>query len=149
MKRAAPYLLAALALAVLGAVAAAVISAQRPPEGPVAVIWDKQACARCKMHVTDPRFAVQLHEESGEVLFFDDPGCFFAYEAAARPRVHAVYFRHLREDRWLPLAAVAFAPVDASPMDYGLGAVDPGEPGAAPLEEARARALAREAGGGR
>lgn len=141
MRRAAPYLLGAAAAAALAAFAAAVVRTQAPPEGPLEVVWDKQACEACRMHLSDARFVVQLHEESGEVRFFDDPGCYFAYEREARPAVHAAYFRHSRENRWLPLEGAAFLPVDASPMDYKLAAVDPGTPGALSPEEARRRAL--------
>jgi hypothetical protein len=92
-------------------------------------VFDKQACAYCQMHVGEPQFAAQLQTTAGDVWFFDDPGCLVQLLAATPPDVHAIYFRHLREDRWLPLAAAAFLPVMPTPMGFGHGAVDRGEPG--------------------
>ncbi|NMO14834.1 hypothetical protein HPC49_00720 [Pyxidicoccus fallax] len=105
------------------------------PEGPVPVAWDREACAHCRMHVGEPAFAAQLQLADGRVLNFDDPGCLLRYEAEKRPAVHAAWFHHVREDRWIPGAQVAFVPVSPTPMGYGVGAVEAGAPGArAPAE---------------
>lgn len=130
--------------AAIAAFAAAVVRAQRLPEGPQPVAWDREPCAHCHMHVGDPRFAAQLHTASGEVLTFDDPGCLLAFQAERRPEVHAVWFRHVREDRWIPGDRVAFVKVPESPMGHGLGATDAGDPGAMPYERAAAVAAGRE-----
>jgi hypothetical protein len=115
----------------------AVAWTERPPEGPVEVAWDKEACAHCRMHVGEPGFAAQLQLKDGRVLFFDDPGCLLRYEAMARPEVHAVYFHHHSEERWLPRERTAFLRVDSTPMGFGLGAVEVGTPDSLSLEMAR------------
>jgi hypothetical protein len=134
-----------LGVAVLGAVGAAigfaVLASTTLPDGPVEVVWDKAACAHCSMHLGEPAFAAQLTTTAGQTLFFDDPGCLFEHVAAARPDVHATWFRHLREERWLPAAAAGFVAVDHSPMGFGLGAVDAGAPGAMSLAQATVRCL--------
>lgn len=89
------------------------------------------------MLISDPAFAAQLVTASGETPAFDDPGCLLAYLADRKPQVEAVYFHHLREDRWIPGDRVAFVAVPRSPMGYGLGAVDADTPGAMSLEDAR------------
>lgn len=134
----------ALVLASLvGAAAALVYFTGRPPEGPVGVDWDREVCARCRMHVSEPAFAAQLHTEDGRVLVFDDPGCAFLYlDESPEVRVHALYFHHLEEDRWIPREEVAFVPVEHSPMGYGFGAVTRGVEGALSLADARARVRA-------
>ncbi len=109
------------------------------PQGPQPVVWDRESCAHCQMAVSDRRFAAQLQLEDGRVLDFDDPGCLFTYMQRLQAPVHAVYFRHVSEDRWIPMAAAAFRSASETPMDYGLGAVDSGAPGAMSLAEARAR----------
>lgn len=130
-----------LGLALLaGAVALAVLRAGRPPEGPVAVPLDAVACARCRMLVSDASFAAQLHAADGRVLFFDDPGCMLLHLGDADAPVHAAWFHHLREDRWIPRDAAGFVPVPRSPMGYGLGAVEAAQtPGALSAAQATAR----------
>jgi copper chaperone NosL len=120
---------------------AAALAACGPPEGPQPIVWDREPCAHCRMLISDPAFAAQLHTTDGAVESFDDPGCLFARLAARRPAVHALWFHHVREDRWLRADAVAFERVDPTPMDFGLGAVDAGTPGALSLEQAQARVL--------
>jgi hypothetical protein len=130
-------LIVAISLVAAVGVIVAVRYTQQLPEGPVAVAWDREACAHCHMHVGEPAFAAQLQTTSGEVLNFDDPGCLFKYLEERRPAVHAIYFHHLREDRWMSAEETAFVPVSQSPMGYDLGAVERGTPGSIPLSAAR------------
>jgi hypothetical protein len=134
---------ATVCIAVGGAIAFGIGAAAALPDGPVAVVWDKAACAQCSMHVGEPAFAAQLTAKDGRTLFFDDPGCLLTFLDRQRPDVHAIWFRHRDEDRWLPAAAVAFATVPRSPMGYGLQAVDPGTPGALTLTQAQQRCRTR------
>jgi hypothetical protein len=136
-------LAAVVLLAVGGAIGFSVLSATCLPRGPVAIVWDKAACAHCSMHVGEPGFAAQLTTTAGQTLAFDDPGCLFQYLDAVRPEVHEAWFHHRRDDRWLPLSAVAFAAVGSSPMGYGLAAVDPGSAGAIDVAAAQAACVAR------
>lgn len=121
----------------------AVAWAERPLEGPAPVAWDREACAHCRMHVGEPGFAAQLQTKDGRVLNFDDPGCLLRYEAEAHPEVHAEYFHHVAEDRWLPRERTAFLRADPTPMGYGLGAVERGTAGTISPEAALA-SLRRE-----
>ncbi len=97
-----------------------------PASGPVDAVWDKSACAHCRMHLGEPAFAAQLQLADGQVHFYDDPGCLFQHMAELDGETQAIYFRHLREDRWIHQSAVAFVRVKTSPMGFGLGAVDRG-----------------------
>jgi len=135
-------------LAVVTIVGWAIRDAGVPLDGPVPVAWDRQPCAHCAMHLGEPGFAVQAHTADGTVLFFDDPGCYFAYRHANALATHVVWFHHVREDRWLRDSAVAFTPVGESPMGWNLGAVDAGTPGALTLEAAQALVSADRAGDG-
>lgn len=146
MRRRALRLAAAAALlaALAGAVVLLVARSGEPPEDPVRVAWDRQACARCSMLVSEPSFAAQLHTEGGEVLFFDDPGCLLLWQARHDAAVHATWFHHLVEERWIPGEAVAFVEASPTPMGYGLGAVDAGTEGALSRQEALERARRRD-----
>lgn len=146
-KRASRVVTAAVAVAALIALIAVVMRLQRPPSGPVAIVYDHEQCAHCRMLVSEPAFAAQIQTRDGRVLNFDDPGCLIAYEEAHHPDERAVYFHELRGDRWLPRERTVFVPTDHSPMGYGLGAAEVGTPGAISFEEARARVLSRRGGG--
>ena len=100
------------------------------------------------MLISEARFAAQLETRDGAVQSFDDPGCLLAALADRNPDVRALWFHHVREERWLPGAQVAFEETGQTPMGYGLGAVAAGTPGALSLDEARARVAARGARAG-
>ena len=69
---------------------------QEPVEGPRAVAWDREACAHCRMLVSEPAFAVQARAADGTAVAFDDPGCYFAWREEAGAGVSEVWFRHLQ-----------------------------------------------------
>ena len=127
------------ALIALGAVVLTLRFTQQLPSAPVPIVWDREACAECRMHIGEPRFAAQLQTQEGSVLNFDDPGCLLRYLSTQRQDIHAIYFHHLREDRWLTRKAVGFVPVEASPMGYNLGAVEAAADGALSFETAQAQ----------
>lgn len=115
--------------ALLAAVAfgAAIHWAQQAPEGPVAVPLDRVACARCGMLVSEAPFSGQLHTQSGDVLFYDDPGCLLLDAQQRGEQVRAHWFHDAGSERWLSGEEVAFARVDPTPMGYGLAAHPRGE----------------------
>jgi hypothetical protein len=133
---------------VVGVVLWAIVGSRTTPKGPVPVAWDRQPCAHCGMLLGEPAFAVQLHTAEGDVLFFDDPGCYFSYRAGHMTVVHAAWFHDLQQDRWRPESAVGFLPVATSPMGWGLGAVEAGTAGALSVDAARALVLADRRGDG-
>jgi hypothetical protein len=122
-------LLTAAALVVVVAVVAVALAVvlQEPAEGPREVAWDREACAHCRMLVSEPAFAVQARRGDGTAVAFDDPGCYFAWREEERAEPGEVWFRHLREERWVAEADVAFVEVSPTPMGFGLGAVGAGE----------------------
>jgi len=144
----APVMVALVLLGVAGFVVWQVHEGQQLPDGPVPVIWEKDACAHCRMHLSEMYFAVQLQTRDGDVLNCDDPGCFFSYMEAARPDVHEIWFHHSREDRWVRRSEVAFVPAVSTPMNCGLAAVDRDQEGALSYEQARAQVLSRQGAGG-
>lgn len=117
------------------------------PQGPQAVVWDHTQCAECRMSVSEPAYAAQLQLKDGRVLDFDDPGCLFRFAAHGGADIHAVYYRHLREDRWLAEDQAAFVDSGPSPMGYDLGAVPVGAPGSEPAARLRAAHMAGSAAG--
>lgn len=119
-------------------VADAVRRAESLPRGPQDVVWDHTQCAECRMSVSERAWAAQAQLKDGRVLDFDDCGCLFRFTAREGTPVHAIYYRHLREDRWLAEAEAAFISAGPSPMGYDLGAVAAGTPGTEPASAVRA-----------
>ncbi len=113
---------------------ALVACSHRPPDQPQPVAWDREVCGHCHMAVGDPRHAVQLVTEDGDVIDFDDVGCALDYLAEKQPRVHRLWF-HGEGDRWIPAEEVGFVATKATPMGSGLLAVEAGTPGARTLAE--------------
>ena len=47
-----------------------------PETGPVEVKWDRDACERCRMVLSDRNFAAEVRGgEKGEIFKFDELGC--------------------------------------------------------------------------
>lgn len=134
-------------LLVAGVVAWQVYQGQQLPDGPVQVVWEKEACGHCHMHLSEMGFAVQLQMTDGTIVNFDDPGCVFLYLADERPEIHEVWFHHSREDRWLRRDETGFVAAAATPMNFGFAAVDRDEAGALSYDEARDRTVAHRDGG--
>jgi len=109
------------------------------PDGPEPVVWNRTQCAECRMSVSDRAYAAQLQTADGRVLDFDDPGCLFRYELHDTGPVHAIWFHHVREERWLSAAETGFIAIGPSPMGYDLGAVETGVDGALEPDTVRAR----------
>jgi hypothetical protein len=134
------YVLVILAVALGVAAAGHVIRrSEALPTGPQDVVWDHTQCAECRMSVSERAYAAQLQTTDGQVLNFDDPGCLFQYERHNQVAFHAVYYRHVQEDRWLAEAEAAFVASGPSPMGYNLGAVPAGTAGARRATEVRAQ----------
>lgn len=108
------------------------------PAGPVDVVWDRTACAECRMTVSERAYAAQLQLKDGRVLDFDDAGCLFRFQAHDGDAPHATYFRAVHGDGWLPAGKAAFVRAGPSPMGYDLGAVPAGTPDSFSVAEARA-----------
>lgn len=136
-----PAPLAALALAALAA-------CQRGPPGPARLDPRNDACAHCRMAVSDPPFAAQLVAPGEVPLFFDDLGCLRDYlrEHPRPPRGAVAYVADHRTSAWVRAAAAVYARVPglATPMNSELVAhqdaasrgADPAAAGAAPVAAA-------------
>jgi copper chaperone NosL len=102
---------------VLPAVLAAAC-ASGPPE-PAALDARNEACASCRMAVSDPRFAAQLVAPGELPLFFDDLGCAASYLKTTRvPKRARVFVADHRTKAWVPAERAVFTRVPglATPM---------------------------------
>ena len=139
-----------------------VASCSTGPPGPAALDPANDACAQCRMAVSDRRFAAQIVARGEEPLFFDDLGCLRDYISAHRdlPGSLAVFVADHRTGEWVEASSAVFSrqPSVATPMASGLLAHGDAASRARDSEATGARAvpaaevlgsLARQAGGTR
>lgn len=136
------YILVLLLLAGLGA------CRDRIDTGPRTVHYGEEVCERCKMIISDKRFAAQYITEKGESKKFDDIGCMVddLKEAGKRGETPlAVYVAGFGTGEWLD-AGKAFYLQNSelkSPMGYNIAAFGSGEEmNASPLHK-NGKALGR------
>ncbi len=108
-----------IAIVVLGFVGL-LLGGQRRAEGPVPIVWDKEACAFCHMHIGEPGFAAQAQLDNGDVRNFDDPGCLMSWTQKNQEPLRAVYVRHYQEERWLTKSEASFVTGAAFVADGGM-----------------------------
>lgn len=104
---------------------------------PVEVDVRNDACAWCRMGVSDRRTAAQLVAPLEEPRFFDDVGCLRDYLAggATVPAGAVAYVADHRTREWVLAARAAYAqtPALATPMSSGIAAwADPSSRAADP-----------------
>ncbi len=106
-----------------------------PETGPVEVRFDRDICTRCRMVLSDPRFAAEVRwfpeGKRSRVARFDDIGCAILWleqqPFAEDPRVEIWVTDH-RNRQWIDARKAWYVPLNSSPMEYGLGAQsDPAE----------------------
>jgi copper chaperone NosL len=122
----------------------AALACHRGAPAPAALDTRSDACARCRMAVSDARFSAQLVAPGEEPRFFDDVGCLRDWlREHPRPRGAVAYVADHRTKAWVRAAAATYARVPGleTPMgshlvahaDAASRAADPDARGGAPL----------------
>ena len=97
-----------------------------PPEIKV----DRSECSRCKMLISDGRFAAALKVDA-KYLVFDDIGCMLSYarDKKITPE-NAVWVRNYTTDSWISAEQASFyiEQTPQSPMEYGYIAMKENDP---------------------
>ena len=95
-----------------------------PTGGPV-IRYGQENCARCRMAISDARFAAAWREPSGKEAHFDDIGCMVFLKDERDPVAGTRFWVHDNAtEAWLDAATAAYA-ISAgirSPMSYGVAA---------------------------
>lgn len=90
---------------------------------PVAVDEQVDKCAVCNMLVKDNQFAVELVQENGKAMKFDDLGCLFAWAAKnGTDQVQQQFVRDYNTDEWIKIedASYVFHKDIVTPMAYNV-----------------------------
>jgi len=125
------------------------------PEGMAEIVWDRDTCTRCKMVISDRRFAAQLRGgPDNAALKFDDIGCLVFWlrdqadkypwlaDAATRYWVADFGSKSRDEMHWLDPRQAQFI-TKSSPMGYNFAAVPLPLPGSLDFTDMRQHTLAK------
>lgn len=116
------------AASVTGAVAAVgvkLLPGESTPTGDPVIRYGKENCARCRMTISDARFAAAWREPSGTEVHFDDIGCMVFLQAERNPASATQFWvRDYATEVWLDAPSASYAVSDSirSPMSYGVAA---------------------------
>lgn len=120
------------------------------PEGMAEIKWDRDTCVRCKMVISDRRFAAEARGGAkDQVLKFDDIGCAvfwlmdLGWDKDPNARIWVADLASKGNDvKWLD-ARKAHYVGKTSPMGYNFGAMATPQAGAFDFAEMRQHVLAK------
>ena len=93
--------------------------------GDPVIRYGQENCARCRMTISDVRFAAARREPSGKETHFDDIGCMVLLQSERNPGTGTRLWVHdYSTEGWLDGATAAYALSDAihTPMSHGVAA---------------------------
>ncbi len=91
----------------------------QPPE----IYYGQDTCARCGMHISDPKFAAVLLTLEGEWRKYDDIGCMLDDYVHGGIKATAIYVHDYNTEAWVDAKVAFFVQSDIpTPMGSGLAA---------------------------
>ncbi len=86
--------------------------------------WDRDMCERCKMAISDRKFAVQAVGEDGKLYRFDDIGCLILWQAKERPdlKFKKIWITDAETGEWIDAEKALYTMDALTPMGYGFAA---------------------------
>ncbi|MBN9422411.1 MAG: protein NosL [Candidatus Accumulibacter sp. 66-26] len=125
-------------------------------KGPVAIKWDRDTCERCRMVISEKRFAAQVRDQNRKVHKFDDIGCavfWLAHQPFNEQSAGTEYWvadyagasanPGAADVSWLDARQALFADGKKSPMGYNFGAYAEATAEAISYTEMKKRVLSR------
>jgi len=112
--------------------------------GPAEVKWDRDACERCRMMLSDRDFSAQIRVfpegKRSKVKHFDDIGCATLWLESSEWKENAkteIWVRSIKGDIWIDAKSAWYIKGKVTPMGYGLGAQSDKQEGALNFTEAK------------
>ncbi len=97
--------------------------------GPAEVRWDRDACDRCRMVLSDPHYAAEVRYfpegKRSKIAKFDDIGCAVIWlqdKPWAKDDKTEIWVADYRNGKWIDAQAATYVSRKTTPMEYGLGA---------------------------
>jgi len=90
--------------------------------------WDRDMCERCKMAISERKFAVQAVDEKGKVYKFDDIGCLILWQKQERPDIKfkKIWITDAKTGEWIDAKKAKYTTDAITPMGYGFAAYKSG-----------------------
>lgn len=113
--------------------------------GPSQVRWDRDACSRCRMVLSDRKHAAQIRyypqgKGRSAIALFDDIGCASLWMAEQPwrddPRTE-IWVTDRNSGEWIDARRAIYVTGDLTPMEYGLGAQAQAVAGGLDFDQAR------------
>ncbi len=86
--------------------------------------WDRDMCERCKMAISDRKFAVEAIGEDGKVYRFDDIGCLILWQNKEHPEIRfkKIWIKDAKSGKWIDAKKAKYTTDSITPMGYGFAA---------------------------
>ncbi|MCS7224590.1 MAG: nitrous oxide reductase accessory protein NosL [Armatimonadetes bacterium] len=96
----------------------------RPSSGPPVIRWAEESCDRCRMLISDERFAAAAQFPDGSVRQYDDPGCLLDDLREQQQSPEKIWLRSYDGKSWLDAEDAWLVHTDkiTTPMGSGLAA---------------------------
>jgi len=122
------------------------ISCSNNDTGVVDVKWDRDACERCRMVLSDRHFAAQVRGgPKNKAYLFDDLGCAVHWlNKQTWGETAKIWVTDYRNGKWLDARTAHYVSGQITPMDFNFGAVAEPLKGSVDFATARAKMLAKK-----
>jgi len=116
-----------------------------PSNGPVRIVWGRDACDHCGMSISEQSFAAEVRVGPRDVRRFDDFGCAVSWLESKGGPDAATEFWVMDQGRaeWIDARQAFFRPDQRTPMAYGFAALQSPTPDSVDFETARQAILER------
>ena len=114
--------------------------------GLVDVKWDRDACERCRMVLSDQHFAAQVRGgPKNKAYLFDDLGCAVHWlNKQTWGETAKIWVTDYSNGKWLDARNAHYVPGQITPMDFEFGAVAELIKGSVDFATAKAKMLAKK-----
>jgi copper chaperone NosL len=115
-------LMVALGVALLGVVGGVVFLWPSQQTGAEPINYGRDACAHCRMHISQPGFAGELRDTNGVLTKYDDVGCMLHAMVALHHEVPEAWVEDHDGGGFVPLLTASLVRSERveTPMGYGI-----------------------------
>jgi len=95
---------------------------------PAKLHWDRDMCERCKMAISERKYAVEGITKDNKVYKFDDIGCLILWQKLEHPEIRftKIWITDAKTGKWIDAKTAKYSVINLTPMAYGFGAYKPG-----------------------
>ena len=93
-------------------------------KSPPIMHWDRDMCERCKMAISERKYAVIGIGEDGRVYKFDDIGCLILWQKKEKKglKFKKIWITDAKTGEWIDAKKAFYSTTNITPMGYGFGA---------------------------